>query len=100
MFTGSVCVYVSRNACAIPFRYIDPILRETALLTFRDIILFRLDAIINHFCFLLRRTLRGLHIRSADEWLKNAQHSAYFTKLVTDFWVNKKGHARGTAFRV
>ena len=59
MFTGSVCVYVSRNACAIPFRYIDPILRETALLTFRDIILFRLDAIINHFCFLLRRTLRG-----------------------------------------
>jgi hypothetical protein len=54
--------------------------------------------------FLLRRTLRGLHIRSADEWLENAQHSALFknfvTKLVTDFWVKEKGHARGTAFRV
>ena len=99
-----MCVHVSRNACAIPFRYIDSILRETALLTFRDIILFGLDTIINHFCFLLRQTLRGLHIRSADEWLKNAQYSAYFknfvTKLVTDFWVNKKGHARGMAFRV
>ena len=72
---------------------IDPILRETALLTFRDIIFFGLDAIIKHCCFLLE-VLRGLHIRSADilrEWLKNAQYSALFknfvTNLVTDFWV-------------
>ena len=54
------------RAMLAPFRFgiqfvadIDPILRETALLTFRDIILFRLDAIIKHCCFLLHRTLRG-----------------------------------------
>ena len=56
--------------CGIQFvADIDPILRETALLTFRDIIFFGLDAIINHCCFLLE-VLRGLHIRSADIWLK------------------------------